>query len=52
MMDNQREDLEWEPNLRMEQRMQVLGLPQEDIDILEEIKYGGLNTRRGRDRLV
>lgn len=32
-------------DIAREERMKVLGLPQEDIDILEEIKYGRPNTR-------
>lgn len=32
---------------KMKKRLMVLGLPQKDIDILEEIKYGGSNTRHG-----
>lgn len=32
----------------MVKRLKVLGLPQEDIDILEEIKYGRVNSRHGK----
>ena len=46
MKDNKKECSDSTRN-DMEKRMKVLGLPQKDIDILEEIKYGGLNTRHG-----
>jgi len=43
MKDNKKGCLDL--RIDMEKRLKVLGLPQTDIDILEEIRYGRLDTR-------